>query len=211
MTFQQRKEQYIAGLLATNAFIVRSINEEPFTLRSGKQSYMFLDHSKVATDPKAYRAFIDIIGELVYETYGDQPILFCNVDSKISAQMVGSLAYLQNRPQIVYKSKALTAVEKGTQTQLTGDYAWDLPVALLDDVMTGGDGTAKNVADLVKDTFPNVKDIRIFVGFIRSPQRSTYKTSHVLTRNELLGIVGKSLSPEQQQAVEKELDLQYDV
>ncbi len=207
MTFQQKKDHYIQGLLDTNAFIVRSINEDPFTLRSGKKSYMFLDHSKLASSPKAYRAFIDIMGELLYEVYNDRPFVLCNVDSKISAQMVGSLAYLQNKPQIIYKSKALTAVEKGTTTQMTGDYTWDVPVAILDDVMTGGDGTAKSVGDLVKEAFPKVKDIRIFVGFIRDPKKSTYETHHILTRNELLGIVGKKLSPEQQQAVEKELNL----
>lgn len=211
MTFQQKKDKYIQGLLDTNAFIVRSINEEPFTLRSGKQSYMFLDHSKLASSPKAYRAFIDIMGDLLYEIYNERPFVFCNVDSKISAQMVGSLAYLQNKPQIIYKSKELTAIEKGTATQLTGNYDWDLPVAILDDVMTGGDGTAKNVGDLVKEAFPKVKDIRIFVGFIRSPAKSTYETHHILTRNELLGIVGKKLSPEQQQAIEKELKLTYEL
>jgi orotate phosphoribosyltransferase len=210
MNFLQKKEQYIQGLLDTNAFIVKSINEEPFTLRSGEKSYMFLDHSKLATSPKAYRAFIDIMGDLLYEVYNDNPFVLCNVDSKISAQMVGSLAYLQNKPQIIFKSKALTEMEKGTATQMTGNYEWDLPVAIMDDVMTGGDGTAKNVGDLVKETFPKIKDIRIFVGFIRTPTKSTYPTHHILTRNELLGIVSGKLSPDQQKAVEKELDLKYD-
>lgn len=211
MTFQQKKDNYIKGLLATNAFLIKGIDEEPFTLRSGKQSYMFLDHSKVANEPKAYRAFIDVICTMLDEIYNDQEIVLCNVDSKISAQMVGSVAYLQSRPQIVFKSTELTTIEKGTKTQVTGNYDWKMPVAILDDVMTGGDGTAKRVGDLVTEAFPHIANIRIFVGFIRNPKESTYTTHHILTQKELIGIVGKSLTDKQQQAIEKELDLKYDI
>lgn len=206
MTFDALKKNYIEGLLATDAFIVKSVHEEPFTLRSGRKSYMFLDHSRVATSPKAFRAFIDIIAELIHETYGEEPFVLCNVDSKISAQMVGAIAYLQNKPQIIFKSSELTAVEKGTARQMTGDKALDVPVAILDDVMTGGDGTAKNVADLVKETFPKLGDIHIFVGFTREIKKSTYPSHHVLTRNELIGTVWDKLTAEQQAAIEKEIN-----
>lgn len=206
MNVQLLKQNYVEGLLETNAFIIKSINEEPFTLRSGKQSYLFLDHSRVASSPRAYRAFIDIIIHLVKETYEDKDFILCNVDSKISAQMVGAAAYLLQKPQIIFKSKALTTIEKGTQRQLTGDETWDMPVALLDDVTTGGDGTAKNVGDLIVEAFPKIKDIQIFVGFIRKPKQTTYKTHYALTRDELIESVWDKLSSEQQQAVKKELE-----
>ena len=206
MTFNALKKNYIEGLLETNAFLVKPITEEPFTLRSGRKSYMFLDHSRVATSAKAYRAFIDVMGELVNEVYGQEHIILCNVDSKISAQMVGAIAYLQNKPQIIYKSSALTAIEKGTAMQMTGDKTLHHPVAILDDVMTGGDGTAKKVADLIQETFPKLTDIRIFVGFTRDIKKSTYLSYHVLTRNELIGTVWDKLTAEQQQAIEKEIN-----
>ncbi len=204
MNFQTLKQHYVDGLLETKAFLVKSIDEEPFTLRSGKQSYLFLDHSRVASSPTAYKAFIDIMIYLVQQAYAEKEFILCNVDSKISAQMVGSVAYLLNKPQIIFKSKKLTAIEKGTQRQMTGDENWDMPVAILDDVMTGGDGTAKNVADLVTENFPNIKDIQLFVGFIRNIKESTYKTHHVLTRDELIAIVWGQLSSAQKQAVDKE-------
>lgn len=207
MSFESLKQNYVAGLLATQAFLVKSINETPFTLRSGRQSYMFLDHSRVASSPKAYKAFIDVISHLLRNVYDDKKFVLCNVDSKISAQMVGSVAYSLEKPQIIFKSKALVAIEKGTQKQLTGDLDWTMPVAILDDVMTGGDGTAKNVADLIIETFPKIKDIQIFVGFIRDVKPSTYKTHHVLTRDELIEIAWDKLSPEQKQAIEKEREL----
>lgn len=206
MTMDKLKQNYVEGLLETNAFLVKSINEEPFTLRSGRKSYLFLDHSKVASSPKAYKAFIDIIMHLLTETYGDKNFILCNVDSKISAQMVGAAAYLLQKTQIIFKSKALTTIEKGTERQLTGDETWDKPVVLLDDVTTGGDGTAKNVGDLILKTFPKIKDIQIFVGFIRNPKPTTFKTHYALTRDELLEMVGDKLSLEQQQAVKKELE-----
>jgi orotate phosphoribosyltransferase len=204
MTFQTLKENYIDSLIKTQAFIVKSIDEEPFMLRSGKQSYMFLDHSKVASSAIAYKAFIEVIQYLLHETYGDNEFILCNIDSKISAQMVGSVAYNLSKPQIIYKSTALTEVEKGTQRQLTGDQNWNLPVALLDDVMTGGDGTAKNVGDLVGESFSKVTDIQIFVGFVRTVKESKYKTHYVLTRDELLATIWEQLAPKQQQAVNQE-------
>lgn len=204
MNYQSLKQKYVEGLLETNAFLVKSIHENPFTLRSGKHSYLFLDHSRIASSAKAYGAFIDVIKYLIQYIYGNKKIVLCNVDSKISAQMVGSIAYILKKPQIIFKSKELTAVEKGTQKQLTGNVEWTMPVSIIDDVMTGGDGTAKNVADLILSTFPKIIDIQIFVGFIREVKQSTYKTHYVLTRDELIDIVWKKLSPEQQKAIEKE-------
>lgn len=206
MNFQQLKQKYIQGLLETNAFIIKSIDEEPFTLRSGAKSYLFLDHSRVATSATAYRAYIDAMAGLLQDMYGEEDFVLCNVDSKISAQMVGSLAYILNKPQIIFKSKALTEVEKGTRKELTGNYAWDGHIAIIDDVATGGDGTAKNVADLVKTNFPKSSDIQIFVGFVREIKKSTYKMNHVVTRTELIQLVWDQLSEGQKKAVEKETE-----
>ncbi len=152
----------------------------------------------------AYKAFIDGIVYLLKKAYGTSGYILCNVDSKISPQMVGSLAYKLDKPQIIYKSKELTAAEKGTNKQLTGNLEWQLPVAIPDDVMTGGDGTAKIVGDLIQSTFPKVKDIQIFVGFIRETKASTYKTHHIVTRDELLDIVWEKLSIDQQKAIDRE-------
>ncbi len=204
MIFQTLKQNYVDGLIETEAFLVRSINETPFTLRSGKQSCMFLDHSKVTSSAKAYKSFIDVMQYLVHETYGSKKYVLCNIDSKISAQMVGSVAYNLDLPQIIYKSQALTSIEKGPMRQMTGNPEWNLPVALLDDVATGRDGTAKDVGDLIKKAFPKIKDIQIFVGFIREVQKTTYKMNYVITRDELIDIVWKKLTSGQQKAIEKE-------
>lgn len=111
MDFSTLKQNYVKGLLETEAFIVKGINETPFTLRSGKQSYMFLDHSKVASSPQAYKAFIDAIRYLLQETYKDKQYILCNIDSKISSQMVGSVAYREEKPQIIFKSKATLSLQ----------------------------------------------------------------------------------------------------
>lgn len=204
VNFQTLKNNYIKGLLESNALIVKGIDEEPFTLRSGKKSYMFLDHSKLGKSPSAYRAFIDVINALLLDIYGDQHITLCNVDSKISAQMVGSLAYIANYPQIIYKSPKLVAVEQGTKTALTGNYDLTDQIAIIDDVATGGDGTAKGVGDMVQNSFPKNSGIRIFVGFVREIRPTTYPLHHVVTRAELIQLVWKGLTRNQQSAIEKE-------
>lgn len=205
MSSQSFKQKYIQGLLDTNAFIVRSIKEEPFVKRNGQKSYMFLDHSRVATSPTAYKSFIDVIQALVLDVFGENEFVLCNVDSKISGQMVGSVAYNLGKPQIIYKSKELTAIEKGTQSQLTGNYNWNFSAAILDDGVTGGDGTAKKVADLIADAFPNINRIEIFTGFIRYPMRKhTYETHYVLTFEELIDIMWDKLNEDQRKAIEKE-------
>lgn len=208
MTLQELKQKYIEGLVATNAFIVKSINDEPFTKRNGQKSYIFLDHSKVTSSPKAYGSFIDAIRYLLEQAYGTKDFVLCNVDSKISPQMVGSVAYTLSKAQIIYKSSRLVEVEKGTLRQLTGDPEWKLPVAILDDVATGGDGTAKGVGDLIRTEFPSIQDIQIFVGFTREIIESTYKTHYILTRDELIDKVWDTLSDEQKQAIDKEVGRQ---
>ena len=199
------KDLYVQALIESGAFLVRAINEEPFTLRSGKKSYLFLNHSLVAIKPHHYKAYIDAVGALLEKRYEDQSFMLCNVDSKISAQMVGSLAYNMNKPQIIFKSAQLTQIEKGPGQQLTGDITSNLPVAIIDDVMTGGDGTAKNVGDLVKEQFTNAPSIEIFIGFIREPKQSTYETHFVLTRDELIDRVWDALTKPQQEAITEEL------
>jgi len=207
MKFQKLKQNYIQGLLDTKAILIKSIDEEPFTLRSGQKSYMFFDHSKLAISPKGYKAFIDAIQYQLKETYGENEFILCNVDSKISAQMVGSVAYNLNKPQIIYKSQALVAIEKGPQRAMTGDSTWNFPVAILDDVATGKDGTAKGVGDLVKENFNYVTDVQIFVGFIREVQKTTYKMHYLIIQEELLKIIWPDLKPKQQKAIEKELNI----
>lgn len=204
MNFKTLKQNYIKGLLDTKALLVKSINEEPFTMRNGKKSCMFMDHSRMATSIRAYKAFIDAIQFLLKETYKKDEFILCNVDSKISAQMVGSVAYNLNKLQIIYKSSALTAIEKGTHRQMTGNPTWDLPVAILDDVASGYDATAKGVGDLAKKTFEKIPDIQIFIGYIREIKQTTYKMHYLLTREELVAIVWDDLTPEQQSAIEKE-------
>lgn len=207
MSFKTLKDNYVKGLLETKAILIKQIDEEPFTLRSGKQSFMFFDHSKLAVSPFAFKAFIDAIQYELKETYKTKQFILCNVDSKISAQMVGSVAYNLDIPQIIYKSNALVAVEKGPKRQMTGDTDWNMPVAILDDVATGSDGTAKGVGDLVIDSFPKIKDVQIFVGFIRVIKPTTYKMHHLITQKELLEIVWPTLNRKQQLAINKEINI----
>ena len=69
MNFQTLKQNYINSLLETKTVLIKSINEEPFTLRSGRKSYMFFDHSRLAASPRGYKVFIDTIQYLLTETY----------------------------------------------------------------------------------------------------------------------------------------------
>ena len=118
--------------------------------------------------------------------------------------MAGTIGYNLSKPQITYKTKELTELEKGTKRQITGDSTWKLPVAIVDDVATSIDGTAKGVGDLVKATFPNLTDIQIFVGVIRNVKEGTYKKHYITTEDELVDIIWKDLTSEQQQAIKEE-------
>src|SRR5260370_16297643 len=102
------KDKYIQALMDTGAILIRSIKEEPFTLRSGKKSYIFINHSILASSSNGYKSFIDAIKELILSVYKEKEFVLCNVDSKISAQMAESLAYILNKQQIIFKPKNLT-------------------------------------------------------------------------------------------------------
>lgn len=206
-------QRYTKALMDTKAVQFRSLDDEPFTLRNGKKSYVYVNHAKLAVSAQGYKLLIDAIAELLGKMYGKKDYILCNVDSKISAQMTGSLAYALNKRQMIYKSDQFTAIEKGPGVQLTGDTNWDLPVAVIDDVTTTG-ATAKNVAQIIRNTFPKVKGIDIFVGVVRSKglpellaDNDEFPLHSVLTLNELLNILEPTVLEEQKKAIRVERSL----
>ncbi|HVZ58719.1 MAG TPA: hypothetical protein VG935_03150 [Patescibacteria group bacterium] len=206
----QLVDDYIDALMETKAVQFRSVDEEPFTLRSGKKSYVYVNHARLAVLARGFELLIDSLADLLTSHYGQQDFILCNVDSKISAQMAGALAYKLNKRQVIFKSDQFTAIEKGPGEQLTGLTSWDDPIAIVDDVTTTG-ATAKNVAEVIAKTFPKIKDIDIFVGVVRSKglpellsDNQRFPLHSVLTLNELLNILAPTAKEEEKKAMRAE-------
>lgn len=198
------KDRYIKALVDSKALLVKSIEEEPFTLRSGKKSRIFLNQSLLALKPAFYIAYIDAMKDLLVEHYGTREFIICNVDSKLSPQITGALAYIMKKPLFIYRPDTMVAAEKGATSQLTGDSSSNLPVAVVDDVISTIDGTSKRIADRVLNEFPKISDIQIFVGLVRTTGKPTYKTHYILTYDELIEKIWDTLRKGQQEAIENE-------
>lgn len=198
------KDRYVDALIKSNALLVKSIGEDQFVLRSGKKSCMFLNQSLLALKPEFYRAYIDTMQELLVEHYGKRDFIICNVDSKLSPQLTGALAYIMNKPLFIYRSDHLVAVERGGTSQITGDTDSMLPMAIVDDVVSTIDGTSKRLADRIAKEYPQVSGIQIFVGLSRVTGATTYPTHYILTYKQLIEKIWDTLTEGQKMAIEKE-------
>lgn len=213
--YKQEKfiKDYTRALIYSQCIQIRGINETPFTLRNGSKSYIYVDHSKIASSTKTYQLIIEALRNLLMQTFKQQEFILVNVDSKISPQLTGTLAYLLKQSQFIFKSKALTAAEKGPFKQLSGDESTNLPVAIIDDVYTPGDDTAENVMALIKQQFPKVKQIELVVGLIRDLSKTSktntppFPVHSLVSLSEVLKVIYPSLPPLQQQAVAKEMSI----
>jgi len=209
--FEGPKEKYCNFLYKNKSLCIRNPEEEPYHLRSGGRSRMYIDHAKIGCDSASFSAFVQAIGELLPK---NKPFTLCNVDSKISAQMVGALAYSLIVPQIIYKSDEMVRLEKGPMQQLAVPSGKVQSVFILDDVGTTG-ATVINVAKLIRNKLGERVPITLLVGLVRDPNIFTEKLKkysityrHIITLDELLTIHWGSFTDNQKKAILMERTLE---
>lgn len=119
---------------------IKSPNEEPFTLASGKKSRLFFDIKEASLSPKVNGLVKSLMMKKIVDT-GNR-----NFD-KFGSIAIGSipitsiLSYATSIPQIIVRSERH---KTGTESKVIGDCK-DLDILLVDDVATSG-GSIINAA-----------------------------------------------------------------
>lgn len=162
------RDAYIAELLRLGAPRIKEDSEEPFYLRSGKRSRMYINHSVLTAQFASRRVLVDALVQLTRLVIGHEEVLFCNVDSKVSPHLTALVADQFAADMIIYKEDALVEREKGDREQFVMPKAKNLPVVFIDDVATTG-GTIVSVAAKLKNAYPDIQKICVVVSLIRDP------------------------------------------
>ena len=203
MNFEEAKKNYCDFLLKNGAICIRNPEEEPFQLRSGGRSRISINFTAIGCDSDSFSALLKAIAVFLPRNN----FVLCNVDSKISPQMVGALAYALHAPQILYKSDELLLTEKGVMKQISIPKSIIDSVFILDDVGTSG-STVIKVSKLIREILGMNIDITLLIGLVREPEvllaalkehNIFYKS--IVTLDELLTMHWKSFSISQQNAI----------
>ena len=192
---------YQRKLIDTGAVIVKGVDEPPFELKSGAKSRIYADHALIGTDRDAFIGMVAGIYGLTSQEFSEYRVM--NVDSKLSAQMVGAYSALFGIEQMVFKGDKLLEAEKGSRQQLTGQAD---NVAILDDVGTSG----RTIIE-ARNVLPKEATVAAFVGLVREPDsfQEALKThsisaNWVVTLDEMLEENFSTFSPKQQETIRNE-------
>jgi orotate phosphoribosyltransferase len=128
--------EYIRQLWISGSILVRP---EPFSLKSGRESHVYVNHRHIICLPRHLEAFSSALVTKARTSY-PAPFAIANVDSSVSPFLVAASALSYGIP--FYNFRALSR-EKGVRAELfrydelqEPDFAPSLPAVLVDDVVT---------------------------------------------------------------------------
>lgn len=198
------RNTYLEFLRECGSICIRNPHEPPWHLRNGGRSRIYIDHAKISCDYESFITFVSAIKDIIPQR---KFFTLCNVDSKISAQLAGALAYILKAPQIIFKSDELTRIEKGPMQQLTVPKKITEPIIIVDDVGSTG-GTVIHVAELLRGKIGHDLKIILLISLVRDPEvlsealhKNNINFKYVVTLDELLTYHWKSLRDWERQAV----------
>lgn len=207
-------KDYHIALRQSGAIKLAADGRHLFELRSGKRSWVYVDHGELLCQPETFWPYISMLTNYFRETYPPEVTLLANVDSKSSPHIVGALATMGLYRQVVVSPEAIRHAEKGPGLSMR------LPcrlepvedIVIVDDVFTVGDTTAMRILSRVKDalcsrldeTVQHVK-YHVVVGLLRGdPQAAAEQFGQLgadlhwfVTLDEVLVPLRPMLSPEQ--------------
>jgi len=137
-------------LIKENIVKIKNKDEEPFTLKSGKKSRLFIDIKEASLNPE----ILDKIKWEFFKIYGfntDPEGLFMKYE-RIGSVAIGGIpvatiiSYFSKVPQIIVRSEKH---DRGTQSQIIGNCK-DKRVLLIEDVATSG-GSIVSAVKAIRD------------------------------------------------------------
>ncbi len=139
MKFDDLKKQYIDAVYETGAFLIK---DEPFELRSGKRSHIYLNHRQFLTKSEFLLVVAKAFTAKIKTVLTDFQIAV--VDSIMSPIIAGAISTYANVDIVVVKSNPL---EHGTKQDIYGDISKE--IVIIDD-MTSTGGTIIESAQKIR-------------------------------------------------------------
>ena len=182
----QAVERYRDGLYRSGAVLVATDGEQLFGLRSGGESWVYVDHGELMTKPEHFRPFVTALALQIRQLFDPEKVVLLNVLSKCSPQMTGAVAYSGEFRQIGVLSDAVAEAEKGTRRGLRvpKDIGVGDTLVFLDDVLTTGKTVVETMTRVRNGLVERLGEVagemqvHLLVGLARNPEKAT---------NDLLG------------------------
>ncbi|MBW2989316.1 hypothetical protein KY358_03290 [Candidatus Woesearchaeota archaeon] len=146
MGISELKQDYVDAVYETRALMIK---EQPFDLKSGGKSHIYLNHRNLLSDSKNLRLIAELYNELIKCRVEEYKL--CAVDSVMSPIIVGAMSILSGKDIIAVKSKKL---EHGTKEDIYGDTSGE--VVVIDD-MTSSGSTILSAAKKLKEKKASVR------------------------------------------------------
>lgn len=168
---------YQSALVTSGSVQVSLAPHEPFVLRNGSRSRVYVDHGVLLCMPETNRLFVEALSVLICSQFVPAKVVVVNVDSKSSPQLTGAIASVNAFRQIIYLPDSVHVAERGRNLKLripeidSGDQ-----ICIVDDVLTPDDTTALRVAWELREEISHTKginssvDISLVVGTVRDPE-----------------------------------------
>jgi orotate phosphoribosyltransferase len=134
------KRFYVEGVYETKALLIR---EQPFTLQSGRQSHIYLNHRNFLAKSDHLTLVANIYLQLIDQVLKDYKLAV--VDSVMSPIIVGAMCTLSGKDLTIIKSAKL---EHGTKEDIYGECTGE--IVIIDD-MTSTGGTIAEAAGKIRN------------------------------------------------------------
>jgi len=138
-SIQQLKQLYVEGVYETKALLIR---DQPFTLQSGRQSHIYLNHRNFLSKNQYLVLVAKIYLQLIDQVLQDYKLAV--VDSVMSPIITGAMCTLSGKDLTIIKSAKL---EHGTKEDIYGECTGE--IVIIDD-MTSTGGTIVEAAQKIR-------------------------------------------------------------
>jgi orotate phosphoribosyltransferase len=179
------------------------IEEKPFTLKSGGESHIYLEHRGFVSKYSNLRLVSHLFESIILDYIENYTL--CSVDSIASPIIVGSIASLFNHNLILINKNLISS---GLKKSIFGDINY--PVVLIDDVTSTG-STLIETTTILQNNNIETKFAAVLATRNVDPIVELKKIGVTLIRScsyaHLVKLLWTELTPKQQKMIETELEL----
>lgn len=194
------KKAYAEAIYKEKALLIKS---EPFDLRSGKKSHVYLNHREMLTKGKYLDLFSDWYFELI--TRHTKEFKLGCIDEVVSSLLTGAMAQKHQKDVVFTFTNPLWF---GTKDDLYGEPAGE--IVLIDDVTSSG-GTLIEAAKKIRKRGGSVNYALVAAVRDDTPRKALAKVKikllYIATYKELVNLLMDALTTEERNLIESEKGL----
>ena len=182
-------------------------------MKSGQESWIYIDHGDALCQPSTERPFIEAIGTIIENSFSNENVVLLNLASKSSPHVTGAVAFRNDCRQIIVSPEAVADAERGTNrnVRLPNILKGEDILVVVDDVLTSGETLKRGLKiarNALRDRLGDGAD-KLASHLVVGINRATPETIEILKQEgititslasieEIITIIWQKLTPKQQ-------------